>query len=175
MRKWGKMTQTVTNGVMVSKGCDVTNPDSQWWIRHQGNGLLRASIEGDTGGGVEDIATSATGTLYNDGLWHNVAFVFNGTVATKTFELYVDGIRKGFDSAIGTSGILGGTDSDPVVIGEYATLLANRSFAGDMAALRISNDALSPAAFLVVPEPSSLAIAALAGTALLIGRRRTGI
>jgi len=167
-----RTTQTVTNGVIVSKGSDVSNPDSQWWIRHQGNGLLRASFEGDTGAGVEDTATSATGTLFNDGLWHSVAFVFDGTLPTKTFGIYVDGVLRGSDAAIGTSGVVGGIDSDPVVIGEYASLAANRSFAGDIAAVRFSNAALTPAEFLVIPEPSIVALLACAGALWLLGRRR---
>ena len=169
-----RTTQTATNGVIVSKGSDVSNPDSQWWIRHQGNGQLRASFEGDTGAGVEDTATSASGTLFNDGLWHSVAFVFDGTLATKSFGIYVDGVLRGSDAAIGTSGIVGGTDLDPVVIGEYASLAANRSFAGDFAAIRLSNTALTSAEFLVVPEPSSLALLVCAGGLLLLGRRRPG-
>lgn len=167
-----RTTQVTTNGVIVSKGCDVTNPDSQWWIRHQGNGLVRASFEGTTGGTIEDTATSAIGTLFNDGNWHNVALVFDGTLATKTFGIYVDGVLRGSDTAIGTSGVVGGTDLDPVVIGEYATLVANRSFAGDIAAVRFSDTALSAEQFMAIPEPTSLALLGCASALLLLARRR---
>lgn len=150
-----RTTQTVTNGVIFSKGADVSNPDSQWWLRHQGNGQLRIDLEGDTGGGVEDNATSPTATPYHDGQWHSVVCVFDGTLVSKRLDLYVDGVLKASDTSIGTSGVIGGTDSDPVIFGEFASLAANRSFAGDIAAIRFSNSALNPAEFLTVPEPSS--------------------
>lgn len=140
-----RTTQTGTNGVLVSKGADVSNPDTQWWIRHQGNGLVRGLIEG--GNGTEDNATSA-GTTVSDGRWHHVALVFNGTASPKTLEIFVDGVFSGRDTSVGTTGLIGGTDSDAVIIGEFATLVGNRSFAGDIAALRISDAALAPAEFL---------------------------
>ncbi len=149
-----RTTQITTNGVIFSKGCDVSNPDSQWWLRHQGNGQLRIDIEG-VDNTTEDNATSANTTLYNDGLWHSVAAVFDGTQATKSLNIYVDGVLTGTDtSGILTLGLVGGTDADPVIFGEYATLPANRSFAGDLAAIRFSNTALSTVEFLQVPEPT---------------------
>ncbi len=160
-----RTTQVTTNGVILSKGCDVSNPDSQWWLRHQGNGQLRMLVEG-VDNTTEDNATSATGTLYNDGSWHSVVAVFDGTQATKRLDIYVDGVLKGSDTAIGTLGLIGGADSDPVVFGEYLTLTANRSFEGDLAAVRFSNTALTPAEFLQVPEPT---VAALLSIGLLGG------
>ena len=168
-----RTTQTVTNGVILSKGCDVSNPDSQWWLRHQGNGLLRGLVEG-VDNTVEDMATSATGFLYNDGVWHHVAVVYDGTQATKRLDIYLDYVLRGSDTAIGTLGLIGGTDADPVIFGEYASLAANRSFAGDLAAVRFSNAALTAAEFMLVPEPSSLALLACAGAMSLWARRRGG-
>jgi hypothetical protein len=140
-----RTTQTGTNGVLVSKGADVSNPDTQWWIRHQGNGLVRGLIEGSNG--TEDNATSA-GTTVSDGQWHHVALVFNGTVSPKTLEIFVDGVFSGRDTSVGTTGLIGGADTDAVIIGEFATLVGNRSFAGDIAALRFSDTALTPTEFL---------------------------
>ena len=170
-----RTTQTGTTnlGVMVSKGADVSNPDSQWWLRHQGNGQLRNDMEGTTGAGVEDVATSTGTPLYNDGQWHSMAFVFDGTLASKRLDLYVDGVLKASDTIIGTSGTVGGTDLDPVIFGEFASLVGNRSFAGDLAAVRFSNTALTVPEFLVIPEPSVslLALVGLGLAALL--RRKT--
>ena len=140
-----RTTQITTNGVIVSKGCDVSNPDTQWWLRHQGDGLLRGLIEGNNA--LEDSATS-TATTVNDGQWRHVAVVFDGTGSPKRLEIYVDGSFSGLDTSVTTSGSCGGVDTDPVVIGEFASLAANRSFAGDIAAVRLSNTALTPAEFL---------------------------
>ncbi len=167
-----RTTQTLTNGVLISKGADVSNPDSQWWLRHQGNGQLRGDVEGVTGGGVEDNATSTGTPLINDGLWHEVAVVFDGTLATKTFQIYIDGVLRGYDTSVLTSGIMGGDDNDPVVIGEFASLAANRSFEGDIASIRISNAALTPGEFLVVPEPSTCALLLLGVVGGLCWRRK---
>jgi hypothetical protein len=148
-----RTTQTVVNGVLISKGCDVSNPDSQWWLRHQGNGQLRGLVEG-VDNTVEDNATSAAGSLYNDGLWHHVAVVYDVTGASKHLDIYVDSVLKGSDTAIGTLGLIGGTDADPMIFGEFASLVANRSFEGDLAAIRLSDTPLVPTDFLVVPEPT---------------------
>jgi len=166
-------TGTGTNGVIFSKGADVSNPDSQWWVRHQGTGQLRGTIEGAPSG-VEDIATSTTATsstLVNDGAWHSVALVYDGVSATKSLSLYIDGIFRIADTTIGTSGVIGGADTDPVVFGEFYSLVGNRSFAGDIAAVRFSNVALPAGGLMVVPEPSSLVLAFIAGVLALAGRR----
>lgn len=167
-----RTTQVTTNGVILSKGCDVSNPDSQWWLRHRGDGRVHGLVEG-TDNSTEDSATS-TATTFNDGLWHSVALIYDGTQATKRLDLYVDNQLRGSDTAIGTLGLIGGADSDPVLIGEYASLAANRSFAGDIAAVRFSNVALLPSEFLQVPEPSafSLLLAGLVGG--MASRRRIG-
>ena len=163
-----------TLGVMFSRGADVPNPDSQWWLRHQGNGQLRIDMEGDTGLGVEDVATSTGTPLINDGQWHSAAFVFDGTLASRRLDLYVDGVLRASDTIIGTAGTIGGTVSDPVIFGEFASLLATRSFAGDLAAVRFSNTALTVPEFLVIPEPS-VSLLALVGLGLAALLRRKSI
>jgi hypothetical protein len=170
-----RMTQTGTgtNGVLLSKGADVSNPDSQLWLRHQGNGQLRGLIEG-VDNTTEDTATSSGSPLVNDGLWHSVALVYDGTLATKRLDIFIDGILRGSDTSVGTLGVIGGDDNDPIIIGEFASLAANRSFAGDIAALRFSNTALTAAEFLAVPEPSTATLLAvsLAGVCFARSRRR---
>jgi hypothetical protein len=59
-------------------------------------------------------------------------------------------VLSGSDASVGTAGVVGGADSDPVVIGEFASLAVSRSFAGDIAAIRLSDTALAPAEFLQV-------------------------
>jgi hypothetical protein len=169
-----RMTQTGTgtNGVLLSKGADVSNPDSQWWLRHQGNGQLRSTIEG-LGNTTEDTATSTGTPLGNDGLWHHVALVFDGTAPTKSFQIFVDGALRGSDASVGTLGIMGGDDNDPVIFGEFASLGANRSFEGDLAAVRFSNAALPPSEFLAVPEPTAATLLAAAFASALMVRRRS--
>jgi hypothetical protein len=164
-------TGTGTNGVLLSKGGDVSNPDSQWWLRHQGNGQMRGLVEG-VDNTTEDSATSAGSPLVNDGFWHSVAVVFDGASPTKRLEIYIDGVLRGSDASVGTLGVIGGADTDPVIFGEFASLAANRSFEGDLAAVRFSNSALTPAEFLVVPEPSTAALFAAALAGGLFWRRR---
>lgn len=162
-------TGTGTNGVLISKGVATSASDSQWWLRHQGNGQLRGVVEG-FGNTTEDTVTSTGTPLVYDGEWHHVALVFDGAAETKRWEIYIDGALRGADANVLTAGLIGGYDTEPIVIGEYETLGANRSFAGDIAAIRLSNTALLPAEFLIVPEPSSVALL-LAGLALVAVRR----
>lgn len=163
-------TGTGTNGVLISKGVATSTSDSQWWLRHQGNGQLRGVVEGFDNT-TEDTVTSTGTPLVNDGEWYHVALVFDGAAATKRWEIYVDGILRGADASVLTAGLIGGNDTEPVVIGEYETLGANRSFAGDIAAIRLSNTALLPAEFLVIPEPSASALLAVGLGAMLLRRR----
>jgi hypothetical protein len=162
-----RTTQTGTTlGALLSKGCDVSNPDSQYWIRHQGNGTVRGLIEG-LDNTAEDNATSSTAVLVNDGSWHHVALVYDGTGSTKRLQIYIDGALLGSDNAIGTSGIVGGDDNDPLIIGEFATLGLNRSFAGDIAAVRFSRAALTPPEFLQVAATFISDVAPADGTSFL--------
>lgn len=142
-----RTTQTGTNGALLSKGCTVANPPSQWYLRHQGNGQVRGVIEGfDTTS--EPNATTTTASI-SDGQWHHVAFVLDAQANPKRTLVYVDNVQSAVNENIGgVSGIIGGTDAESVIIGELGTLPGNRSFAGDISAVRFSNAALTPGEFL---------------------------
>jgi hypothetical protein len=144
-----RTTMTSDIGSLISKGADVSNPDSQLWIRYQGNGQLRGLIEG-VDNTTEDSATSSAATPVNNGQWHRVALVFDGAASPKKLQIYVDGNLSGSDASVGTLGVIGGTDTDPLVIGEFASLALNRSFVGDISAIRLSDTALAPQDFLQV-------------------------
>lgn len=142
-------------GSLIAKGTAVSNPDSQWWVRYQGGGQLRGLVEGFDAT-TEDSATSSAATPVNDGQWHRLALVFDGTINPKRLQIYVDGLLSGSDPSIGATGLIGdnsnGSDptQDPVILGEFASLGANRSFVGDIAAVRLSDTALAPQDFLQV-------------------------
>ncbi len=142
-----RTTMTTAVGSLIAKGTDVSNPDSQWWLRYQGGGQVRGLVEGFDNTS-EDSATSSAATPVNDGQWHRVALVYDGTLSPARLDIYIDGNRSGSDTAIATLGVIGGDDNDPVLIGEFASLNATRSFAGDIAAVRFSDAALSPGEFL---------------------------
>lgn len=144
-----RTTMTTAVGSLLSKGADVSNPDSQYWMRYAGNGRVTGLIEG-VDNTTEDSAATSTATPVNDGKWHRVALVFNGTNSPKRLEIYLDGVFSGADASVGTAGIVGGADSDPLILGEFASLVATRSFAGDIAAVRLSDAPLTPADFLQV-------------------------
>lgn len=144
-----RTTMTTEIGSLISKGADTSNPDSQYWIRYQGTGQLRGLIEGEDNT-TEDNATSNAATPVNDGAWHHVALVFDGTVSPKRLQIYIDGTLSGSDANVGTLGLIGGREDDPLIIGEFASLAMSRSFAGDIAAVRLSDAALTPEEFLQV-------------------------
>jgi hypothetical protein len=97
---------------------------------------------------TEDNATSSASTPVNDGQWHRVALVLDGAASPRRLDIYIDGNWSGADTSVGTLGVIGGDDNDPVIIGEFASLVANRSFVGDIAAVRLSDAALAPSEFL---------------------------
>lgn len=142
-----RTTQTAV-GVLLSKGSDSGNPDSQWWLRHNGAGRVQGLVEGVDNATEDSVTSSAATAIVSDGKWHHVALVFNGTNSPRRLDVFVDGTLGGSDTGIGTLGLIGGVDADPVIVGEYASLAANRSFAGDLAAVRFSNTPLTPSEFL---------------------------
>ena len=122
--------------------------------------------DGDPGG----VTVSTVGsTVVNDGAWHQLGLVSNGT----TIQLYVDGVAEGTPSAYTGSGAInslqlgkrfGGShaisaDIDDVAI--YDTALS----ANEMLSL-------STNAAVAVPEPSSTALLGLGGIALILRRRK---
>jgi len=125
-------------------------------------------------------SVSVTGpTALNDGDWHHIAAVRNGT----TGLLYVDGSLVATDS----NPNLGVVDVSPAVyvrIGWAATgptnaqlnATADARFQGDLDEVRIYSHAVSPAEVLAaaaVPEPGTMALLLAGGLAVMWGRAKS--
>ncbi len=105
----------------------VTKGDNSWRL-HRYNNTNFVSF------GTSGLSnTDLNGDIYiNDGKWHHIAGVFNGT----TKFLYIDGV---LDASIAVTGAIN-TSTHPVLIGENAqTESSNRHFNGTMDEVRIWN------------------------------------
>lgn len=145
-------------GIGDSQGADV-NADGSVYARHR------------TGATIIDTNPTKSGDPpnggFNDGEWHHVAGVYTDTGVS----VYVDGLLV--DSQEGT-----GTDIafDALAIGLLQRPGAQSDvdpYEGAIDDVRVYDHALSQAEIsALVPEPGSLAIAALGGLAMLQRRRR---
>lgn len=143
--------------------------NSAFRFEHNGaNNGVSIYTSGTPGGGA--VTIGGTGPAVNDGNWHHLAMVSNGS----TLELFVDGVSAGSAAYTGSGSIdalqlaalFGGgrdqnADIDDVAI--YDTALS-----GDQIAWLTNNQAISS---VPVPEPSSFALLSLGGI-LLMRRRR---
>jgi hypothetical protein len=136
-------TTQASVGMLISDSA-TTSTSRQWWLRHDGLGQMTPLVRGSGNEG----GTSTTGTpAVNDGQWHHAAMIYTGTA----LQLYIDGVLRVQDSAIVSTGAFGGTGA--LILGEINTLTANRSFGGDIAAIRLSDTALAAVDFLSTQAP----------------------
>lgn len=159
---WNNTDQS-RNGIMGQIGGD------QIWIREDNGNLQYAIGAGDAVnafGSTIDI-TSARG----DGEFHGVALVYDGPAGE--VRTYVDGalVHTNTDADIGT---LPATMLNPLAdfrLGSYNGA-EGQEFTGIIDQFRISDTALTPAEFLVVPEPSSTAFFGISSLAFILRRRK---
>ena len=165
-----KSTVTIEAFVCTTGGLDCANNfapifasiDGESWtgerwalyLDTETKGLGGLAFRVNTGKGVVRYQESATSVKINDGLWHHVAYVFDGTASSPAVKLYIDyALAKEVnnDSNIKTS-IPYGSDN-AIHIGGYDEYYNSsgkgyRRFPGLIDEVRISSGALAPAQFL---------------------------
>lgn len=155
---------------------------SQWY---QGNGLVDAESVGVTtdwglsllnnriafGMGAGDTTLLSAATL-NNNAWHLVNATWK--MSTGEMNLYVDGLLS--SSVVSTSS-KGKERSGQNALTIGAMAVGNNYFTGSIAHVQVFDTVLSASDVLAikngeVPEPSSVALLALAGLAAMVVRRR---
>ena len=134
-----------------------TNERWALYLDTETSGLGRFAFRINTGkGGVVRWKTNAPATKFNDGAWHHLAYVYDGTAATPNVKLYIDYVQVGqdFTSDDILSSIPYGANND-IYIGGYENEVTSsgvvqgyRRFPGLIDEVRISSEALEPAQFL---------------------------
>lgn len=139
---------------------DDTGEGRGWWMRTTPQGYLQANVSDGAGGEKE----ARGGTVVTDGQWHHLAAVYDRSAGT--LSLYVDYNLESLTDSYSSGNLtqaFGGTTGSR--IGLFNSGL--RQFTGDIDFVRLSNAALAPSEFARVPEPSSLALAAVGSLGLL--------
>ncbi|QDS99132.1 LamG-like jellyroll fold domain-containing protein [Adhaeretor mobilis] len=133
-------------------------------------------VDGDSGGTDTRGKTWST-TFVNDGEWHHVAAVFDGTAQES--RVYVDGILEGttdwsaWAGNASYSGTQGTGNGGTLYFGATSQDLAIRELDASVDFVRFSNEALSPENFYnPVPEPSTLILCLVLGVAGNVVRKR---
>lgn len=130
------------------------------FVSGSANGTIQA-MDTDPGG------SKARGSVnINDGLWHHVAGVYDGT----EYILYVDGIQDG--DAVLAAGLIAQTTSHKFNIGAFEKSgTVSKFYDGFIDEVKVFDEALSPAAVReLVPEPTTIALLGLGG--LMLRRRK---
>jgi hypothetical protein len=127
------------HGIMLS--LNRTNPGRLRYIN-------RAPFGTGGTGDQEQILTSASGTLYNDGQWHHLAAV---RASDTSRLLYVDGVQVGSN----TMAVSAFTEPARVVLGTLRFDSLGRWWNGGIDDVRIYNRALSSADVLILATSAS--------------------
>jgi len=144
-----------------------------------GVGAANATV----GVGTPDTTITSSGAV-NDGATHVVAATWDGSGATGTLTLYVDGVQAAQNTAAPAGARVANT-SGAFALGAMTALNNGdtRVFNGQVAELRLYNDLQSPAqiaatstalrtTYVGIPEPTSIGLLAVGGLGLLVRRRR---
>lgn len=132
---------------------------AEFWWRVRPGGVLQWYIKDEAGAAANFITSGSIA----DGQWHHIAAVYDG--ASKTILQYIDGVVQNEVSASGLTTTIGSA-TNPVFIGEFLSS-GGRDLAGDIAEVRISDAALTPADFRTLraasPTPLPDAVNVLVG------------
>ena len=123
-----------------------------FYLDTEPTGLGGVACRIPTTSNVAEYQGNATPAKVNDGAWHHVAYVFDGTLATPSVKIYVDyALSKTYTHSTMYSSITYGSDN-AIYIGGYDKYNNGsngyRRFPGLIDEVRISNEALAPAQFL---------------------------
>jgi hypothetical protein len=126
-------------------------------------------------GGIDTRAKTWSTSNVNDGEWHHIAGVFDGTADEA--RIYVDGVLEATTSfaawAGGTSysGTRGCGAGDTMYFASSGSDNTIREYVGDIDGVAYSNSVLGPGSF-VLPEPATLTLLGLGGGLVLLRRRK---
>ena len=127
---------TSNTGALLSK--DLASNQPSWWLRVETAGHVRFLVSDN----ASESLVSSGATLVNDGNWHHIAAVKDGT--NNRLKIFIDGTQIA-DVADTTTG--SHANSQPLSIGKF-NASSSRNFIGDIDFIRISTSALAPAQFV---------------------------
>ena len=130
----------------------------RWALHMETDGSYAGKLALRFNGGIRHQG-AATSAKINDGLWHHVAFVYDGTLATPSVKIYIDHVQaiehkyNASDANLAKiTGEISYGDNNAIYIGGYDTYYNSgwgyRRFPGVIDEVRVSNAALTPAQFL---------------------------
>ena len=130
----------------------------KWALHMETDGLYAGKLALRFNGGIRHQGAATPATI-NDGAWHHVAFVYDGTLATPSVKVYIDHALANehkYNASDGNlkkiTGTISYADNNAIYIGGYDTYYNSgygyRRFPGVIDEVRVSNTALTPAQFL---------------------------
>lgn len=142
------------NFAPVIASVDGTGWTGERWALYldtESSGLGRFAMRINTGTGFVRYQGNAPETKINDGAWHHIAYVYDGTAQKPSVKLYIDYVCVATytDDTINSSITYGANNA--IYIGGYDKYSNNagyRRFPGLIDEVRISSEALAPAQFL---------------------------
>lgn len=131
-----------------------TGSDNEYASQRTGSGTFYNGVSASIPGGT------------TNGGWHHYAMTLDVTNATSHCKLYIDGSLVGTESSGGQQSLVNAS----FYLGARSGGVA--PYTGFIDELRISDQILSPSQFLIIPEPTVLALLACACGAMVGWRRR---
>lgn len=146
------------NFAPIIASLDGTSWTGERWALYldtESKGLGRFAFRINTEKGVVKWQGNAPATKFNDGAWHHLAYVYDGTTSSPCVKLYIDyTLLATFTDANILASIPYGANNN-IYIGGYENAVTSggvvqgyRRFPGLIDEVRISSEALEPAQFL---------------------------